>query len=259
MQSAKSRFAFTLIELLVVIAIIGILAALLLSALSSGKQRAIRAKCANNLKQFGLAIAMYAGENNNILPDSAFTKEDNWVGVPTWAIRRVISDPLMACGLTRDIAYDPGNPGYNTDTNWSGYNRRSIGYVTTFAHQMLIESNINASLVPVPVLAYGIGTLPPPEPSKRVLVAGTVLSKSGQDKASGKYAYDYSGAPSPSSDFMTQFLCGPSPDRSSHLDSKGRYPTGDNVVMLDGSVKWRKFAEMEPRWYTWPSIPNFWW
>ncbi|MDR3458199.1 MAG: prepilin-type N-terminal cleavage/methylation domain-containing protein [Verrucomicrobiae bacterium] len=73
----KSGRGFTLIELLVVIAIIAILAALLLPALASAKERAKRISCVNNLRQTCLSINIYATDSGDIMPFLKFRYNGN--------------------------------------------------------------------------------------------------------------------------------------------------------------------------------------
>jgi prepilin-type N-terminal cleavage/methylation domain-containing protein len=88
-RSAR-RQAFTLIELLVVIAILAILAALMLPSLASAREKGWRAACLSNLRQIGIAIQVYASDNDGKIPYGPkappFTSANNFypsTGAPT--------------------------------------------------------------------------------------------------------------------------------------------------------------------------------
>lgn len=123
-SSRPSRRGFTLIELLVVIAIIAILAAMLLPALSSAKEKAKRTQCISNIKQLSLGCMMYASDNGdwfptwggNPAPYNTRTKND--VGLPSY-VRWIV----FGGAVGRQV------PQSNSGLNAMGGNFENLGYL----------------------------------------------------------------------------------------------------------------------------------
>jgi prepilin-type N-terminal cleavage/methylation domain-containing protein/prepilin-type processing-associated H-X9-DG protein len=64
----QRKAAFTLLEMMVVVGILSLLIAILMPSLSRGREQSRSVKCRSNLHQWGLAMAMYAGSNKDVLP-----------------------------------------------------------------------------------------------------------------------------------------------------------------------------------------------
>lgn len=88
---------FTLIELLVVVGIIGLLAGLLMPALSGAKQKAHQVKCLNHLRQLGMALTMYADDSDGQFPPRRRTP-DTWVSrlQPYYSEKQILKCPADA-------------------------------------------------------------------------------------------------------------------------------------------------------------------
>jgi prepilin-type N-terminal cleavage/methylation domain-containing protein/prepilin-type processing-associated H-X9-DG protein len=109
------RRAFTLIELLVVIAILGILASLLLPALTIAKKKAQGASCLNNGRQMMLAMFMYTGDNHEFFPpnpdDGNIIPGYNWCSGEAGIGQPEEFDPDVLTDQSRSLimAYLSGN------------------------------------------------------------------------------------------------------------------------------------------------------
>ena len=151
----RASRAFTLIELLMVIAIIGILAALVLTAVSRVKSRVQAVCCLNNLRHWGNATHLYALDNDGLLPPDGwstpplFPKENkdtnSWyfllpkaAGLPTYYEMPWRSNATVDLG--HSIWICPSNPRRSTGTNLFHYCRNEyIDGTGTNQYQVRLE------------------------------------------------------------------------------------------------------------------------
>jgi prepilin-type N-terminal cleavage/methylation domain-containing protein/prepilin-type processing-associated H-X9-DG protein len=126
----KHGKGFTLIELLVVMAVIAILAGLLLPALNRAKRSADAAVCLNNLRQWGLATQLFAGDNGDLLPKdgtpNGTSTNEGWyidlprmLGIPSY--REMAWKTNASIDPGRSLWICPANPRRSNGTNLFHY------------------------------------------------------------------------------------------------------------------------------------------
>ena len=221
---------FTLIELLVVIAIIAILAALLLPALAKARDKAVKILCTSNLKQWGVAVTMYAGDNRDAFPVNATT--DGASGF-AWT------------GMTLNTNFFPQYLYRNrTGTTTDRRNKQDVIYCPTDEWHRAVESEA------VKVNLIGYQFLPGRDSAgwlnydSHGLGEWVYRKKLGGSYRKAPVMLDKIQASGAVPNLVWSGSTGVTPTSFPFANHRGNggIPTGGNLLYEDGSVVWRKFS-----------------
>ena len=227
----SSRRGFTLIELLVVIAIIAILAAMLLPALASAKDRARRAACKSNEHQFCIALQIYGGSYGDKVPDLSQAPLGP-AGVWTWDTSSAFLNVMTENGCSRNVFYDPGYPAWNCDDTWNfqvnyqGVQPANVTFRITGYFWILKGIPQMPATVYTPSKLTGDGTHPPSAtPFASCIIISSPAKQTYQGITAGTAAF-----------------AAKNPQSTSHL-TKGK-PPGSSHAYIDGHVEWIPYNTM---------------